>query len=223
MRNYINADVEWPREVPEPSVTILIVERILTDLQLSFSSNGVRDVLNALRQYSLDAYNEINNPKKEEQKKTIKELRSSALEFQEKLRAYTGIDPDTHSSEIYIDILRQLALLEDLLILQSKRLTTIGQGKGGGPQAKTALMMLTQRLIVIYKRETHQKFSAGPNEEDVEWARIGWGRVRKEYNPSAKNYLSLLISLVDPSQASDLKKIVNSVTKKRYRPDIDLK
>lgn len=227
MRKYISADLEWPAEVPKPTIKISNIKRVLTELKVDFSDRGIREVLKALWAYPVDAYNENNNPKKDERRKALHELKklsSSTMKFITKLRNFTTTDPNPYISEVYsafVPLQGLLVELQEKLDLHLKFLIVKGQGKGGGAPKEVPTMLLAQRLVVIFKRETGDTFSAVPGAE-VDWARTGWGRERAEYNRRAIQYLSKLILLIDPSQEKDVKRIIRLVKQKPYRPDIDL-
>jgi hypothetical protein len=221
-RPFVTDDLEWPSEVPKSTTSISDVEDALTILKLTFSRQGIYDVLDAIQQYPLDKYNEKNKPKKNEKRKTLIDLRSSALNFRENLHDLAKTDSDPLISEIYIAVNSSVNRLIDRLDSNLKYLTTKGQGIGGGAPSKVAVMRLVQRLSDIYKKETRQRLTALPGDEDIDWARIDWGRVVREINPCALSYLSSLIGVIDRELAKDSNKIIRMLTKKRYMPGIDI-
>jgi hypothetical protein len=217
MRRYLTDDIEWPLEVTEPTVTVSEVKDILNELQLKFSSKGRNQILAILHTYPVDAYNEEHKPVKKERRQELQHMLEETERYLSELFSFSLTDPSPESNDLCLTI----SNFRESLELRLRCMKIKGQGKDGGPPTKTALACLVQRLILIYKKETKQKISAGYTEE-VEWARKGWGRERKEYNPLAIQYLAKLIGLIVSVRKKDIERIVRQSQENLYRPGIDI-
>lgn len=215
-RRYLTDDLEWPPEIPEPTLSVSEIEVVLDDLELNFSSTGKQKILNSLRAYKLDFYNENHKLTKNEHLEELKKMLEKTEKFNEELFTFSHT-----CSSSYTDTPPELSVarnaisnLYDAFNKRVKFLKIKGQGKSGGAPPKVALKRLIQRLIVIYKDETRENYVLDPG--------TNWGRTRNLNNPIIINYLSKVIALIDSEAAKDLSEKLKTILKNKYRPDIDL-
>ena len=145
-RHYVTADLEWPSEFLEPKITESDIGSLLQKLEINFSEEGIKKVVNTLRMYTIDKYNEEQKPVKKGQREVLKRLLTKAEQFEVEAFSFAHSDSSAESSEAYINISTGISLLLPLIISRLRAMKTQGQGKDGGAPQKVALMQLIQKL-----------------------------------------------------------------------------
>lgn len=158
------------------------VHAILNKHSLTFSEQGVRLILKAIKRYQ----STLPKPTKSQIRKQINTLRNTAIRLSAQLQVlsgYTALEEPPDSLQLRLNHL--------ILCCETQKFQSVS-GHEGRPPKSLRLKFLVQMLILIFEEETDQRY--------VTEEASGWGRERNAYNRLIHKYVEGIIKCVAPDE-----------------------
>ena len=167
---------------------LLAVRDALKKCSLIFSEKGLRSILSYISEYQSSLIIPV-RPTKSQKREQIELLRSTASKLSsqiQKLDPYIKLDDQLDSLPSMLDHLIQCCDWS-LTYYNSKK-----SQEEGRPVKALPLKFLVQRLILLFEKETGQKY--------IIQEANSWGKERTAYNPLTQKYVKSILKYVAPGE-----------------------